>query len=69
MRIDGKKRKVFIIKNGHYLAWNNAETDEEAEKSLYTLPWKFAKEIEEEQPKELSLEERVKILEEKLSKI
>jgi hypothetical protein len=63
------KRKVFAYKKGYHIAWKNAETDEEVQKSMYLTPWKFAKEIEEEQPKELSLEERVKILEEKLSKV
>ena len=63
------KRKVFTFKNGYYLAWSRASSDEEVEKSVLLDCWQYAKEIEEEQPKELSLEERVKILEEKLSKI
>ena len=62
------KRKVFAHKNNKYIAWNGAKNDEEINTSISTTPWPYAKEIEEEQPKELSLEERVKILEEKLSK-
>jgi hypothetical protein len=67
--ISWEKRKVFTCKKGYHIAWNSAKTDEEVEKSMYIKPWRYAKEIEEEQPKELTLEERVKILEEKLSKL
>jgi hypothetical protein len=63
------KRKVFAHKNNKYIAWNNAITDEQVKDIYKVTIWLFAKEIEEEQPKELSLEERVKILEEKLSKV
>jgi hypothetical protein len=63
------KRKVFACKKNYYIAWSNAITDEEVKDIYEVTTWQFAKEIEEEQPKELSLEERVKILEEKLSKI
>ena len=63
------KRKVFAHKNNKYIAWNGAKNDEEINTSISTTPWPYAKEIEEEQPKELSFEERIKILEEKLSKI
>jgi hypothetical protein len=63
-----EKRKVFVHKNNKYIAWNGAKNEEELKTVYNVTPWKFAKEIEEEQPKELSLEERVKILEEKLSK-
>jgi hypothetical protein len=63
------KRKVVAFKNDFYLAWTSAENEEQLKTIYGVTPWKYAKEIEEEQPKELSLEERVKILEEKLSKI
>jgi len=62
------KRKVFAHKNNKYIAWNGAKNDEEVKDIYEVTTWQFAKEIEEEQPKELSLEERIKILEEKLSK-
>jgi hypothetical protein len=63
-----EKRKVFAQKNNKYIAWNGAKNEEELKTVYNVTPWIFAKEIEEEQPKELTLEERVKILEEKLSK-
>jgi hypothetical protein len=62
------KRKVVAFKNDFYLAWYGAKNEEELKTVYNVTPWQYAKEIEEEQPKELSLEERVKILEEKLSK-
>jgi hypothetical protein len=64
-----EKRKVFAHKNNKYIAWNGAKNDEQVKDTYEVTAWKYAKEIEEEQPKKLSLEERVKILEEKLSKI
>jgi hypothetical protein len=63
-----EKRKVFAQKNNKYIAWNGAKNEEELKTVYNVTPWQYAKEIEEEQPKKLSLEERVKILEEKLSK-
>jgi hypothetical protein len=62
------KRKVFAHKNNKYIAWNGAKNDEEIKDTYVVTAWRYAKEIKEEQPKVLSLEERVKILEEKLSK-
>ena len=47
------KRVVLMYKNGRYLAWNNAETFEEAEKEMILTPWRFAKDIEE--PKEFTI--------------
>jgi hypothetical protein len=47
------KRVVFMCKNGRYLAWNNAETVEEAEKEMLSTAWLFAKDIEE--PKEFTI--------------
>ena len=51
------KRVVFIVKNGGFLAWQFAETLEEAEKIVSTTFWKYAKEIE---PIEVTLEEIAK---------
>lgn len=42
------KRVVVGFKNGYYLAWKNASTMEQAEKSLYITPWKEAKGLTEE---------------------
>ena len=53
---DGEKwhKRVFLMyKNGRYLAWNCAETFEEAEKKMNLTSWRFAKDIEE--PKEITI--------------
>jgi hypothetical protein len=55
------RRKVFMQKNGNHIAWCSVETDEEVSKETDTTTWKYAKEIEE--PKELTLEERIERLE------
>ena len=47
------KRVVLMYKNGRYLAWNCAETFEEAEKKMNLTSWRFAKDIEE--PKEITI--------------
>ena len=44
------RRVVLMKKCGRYLAWNCAETFEEAEKKMNLTSWRFAKDIEE--PKE-----------------
>ena len=47
------KRVVFMKKCGRYLAWDNAETVEEAENQVNSVAWRFAKDIEE--PKEFTI--------------
>ncbi len=52
MMVSGDKkfwvqRVVFMEKAGHFLAWANAETIEEAKNELSVIPWKYAKEIKE----------------------
>lgn len=47
------KRVVFMKKCGRYLAWDNAETVEEAENQVNSVAWRFAKDIEE--PKEITI--------------
>lgn len=42
---DWVKRVVFMEKNGKFLAWNAAESIEEAENDIYTYTWEFAREI------------------------
>ena len=39
------QRVVFMEKAGHFLAWSNAETIEEAKSELNVIPWKYAKEV------------------------
>ena len=48
------KRKVFMQKNGQFIAWLNAKTDDEVKDTYSAVAnWKYAKEIEE--PKEIGL--------------
>ena len=47
------RRVVFMEKCGRYLAWDNAETVEEAECTYRVASWNYAKEIEE--PKEITI--------------
>jgi hypothetical protein len=54
---DWRKRKVFAKKNGIFLAWYNAKTDEAVKKELRLDSWKYAKEIEEPKELELTLEQ------------
>ena len=56
-KITWDKSVVFMKKNGVFLAWDFAETLEEAEKRVSTTFWKYAKEIE---PIEVTLEEIAK---------
>ena len=51
------KRVVFMKKNGGFLAWESAETLEEAGKIVGNTFWKYAKEIE---PIQVTLEEIAK---------
>lgn len=54
---DWLKRKVLMEKNGYFITWGSASTDEEVEATNHIINWKLAKEIEEENPVELTLEE------------
>ena len=47
------RRVVFMEKCGRYLAWDHAETVEEAENQVNSVAWRFAKDIEE--PKEFTI--------------
>lgn len=44
------KRVIFMKKNDKYIAWNNAETLEEAENVTYATTWNYAWEVEELKP-------------------
>lgn len=55
------KRVIFMEKNGWYLAWNIAETLEDAEKFIGINAWKYAREIEENPIVEITLEEIAKL--------
>ena len=49
-----KKRVIFMEKCGWFLAWDKAETLEDAKKAKDTCHWRYAKELE---PIEVTLEE------------
>ena len=51
----GKPRVVFMEKCGKYIAWYGAKTIEEAETALGTTSWRYAKDIEPENPKKQEL--------------
>ena len=51
------KRKVFIQKNGQFIAWLNAKTDNEVKDVHSVANWKYAKEIEDPKEIELTLEQ------------
>jgi arylsulfatase A-like enzyme len=54
---DWSKRKVFAKKDGKFLSWSGANTDEDVKKAIGTTAWEHAKEIEEPKELELTLEE------------
>jgi hypothetical protein len=51
------KRKAFMQKNGKFITWFSAETDEEVLDTEGTSRWLYAKEIAEPKELELTLEE------------
>ena len=54
---DWLKRKVIMEKNGYFLTWAYFDTDEKINQEMQTSYWKYAKEIEEVSPVEVTLEE------------
>ncbi len=44
---EGERRVVIAYKCGKYISWTNAETEEEAEKEIFTTDWNYAWEIDE----------------------
>ena len=53
------KRFVIAEKNGRFVAWTGAETDEKLLTATDNSVWKYAKEIEEETIPEYTMEELV----------
>lgn len=45
-----RRRAVFMVKNGEYLAWRNAKTIEDSENISLVQTWKYAWPIPEEKP-------------------
>lgn len=60
-RNKGFKRRVFMEKNGMFLTWGVAETDEKADTVTFLNKWKYAVPITEAEP--LTLEQRIERLE------
>lgn len=54
---DKIKRVVFMKKCNIYLAWHRAESFEGAEETTNVTTWKYAKDVEEEQIVELTIED------------
>jgi hypothetical protein len=52
-----KRRKVFMKKNGKFIAWNGSEINQHVEEVFSTCDWKYAKEIEGPKDIELTLEQ------------
>jgi hypothetical protein len=62
-----RQRVLICIKNDKAICWEEGETIEKAKEVYGTYTWNLWKELEE--PKELTLEERVKIHEEKIKRL
>ena len=46
----GNKRFVFMEKNGKFITWRGAETDEEVKEIIFTTGWKYAQRIPKQVP-------------------
>jgi hypothetical protein len=51
------RKKLIMEKNGKFICWRNAKTDEEVEESLNTTTWYYMREIEEPKQIEITLDE------------
>jgi hypothetical protein len=51
------KRKLIREKNGKFICWTNAETDEKVEEATKATNWDYMREIEEPKQIELTLDE------------
>lgn len=60
-KLKWRRRRVFMRKNKIFFAWDRAETNEEADEEMIIVKWSHVMELEE--PKELTLEERIERLE------
>ena len=65
----GYKRVVFMEKQGKYLAWQNAETIEAAEKETVIASWKYAIDVPKENPKKTEMLKRVEELKSNIAKM
>jgi hypothetical protein len=51
------KRKLIREKNGKFICWTNAETDEKVEEATKATNWDYMREIEEPEEIEITLDE------------
>ena len=65
----GCKRVVLMEKQGKYLAWQNAETIEAAEKETAIASWKYAVDVPKENPKKVEMIKKVEELKLSIEKI
>ena len=65
----GCKRVVLMEKQGKYLAWQNAETIEAAEKETAIASWKYAVDVPKENPKKTEMLKRVEELKSNITKM
>lgn len=66
---EGKKRVVFMEKNGCYFAWAYATTLEDAEEEMSITSWKFAVDVPKENPKKTEMLKRVEELKSNIAKM
>lgn len=66
---DAIKRVVFAHKCDRFIAWNGAETIEDAEKVVATMQWEYAKDIEEETEFQTKTRERITAIERELEEL
>jgi hypothetical protein len=60
------KRVAFMKKNGDILAWNDAETLEDAKKVTTVTSWKFAREVQPVNPRIAEIERQIQGLKNEL---
>jgi len=60
------KRVAFMKKNGDILAWNDAETLEDAKKVTTVTSWKFAREVQPVNPRIAEIESEIQELQNEL---
>lgn len=65
----GHQRVVFMEKMGKYLAWQYAETIEDAENEMGINTWKYAVDVPKENPQKTEMLKRVEELKSNIAKM
>jgi hypothetical protein len=63
---DKSIRVVFAQKNGYFIAWNNAETIDEAKHHWNTSGWRYAREVQPVNPRIAEIESQIQELQNEL---